>query len=274
MGESTNHIERYQLEALSMLLDRFEELLDTNVTSWLKFEEDYPNLLFFAAGKSSLTLRAIVHLCASGFPDAALALARQIYEQSILLLFFEHVRQQPDFNEYIEDFYADCKLQIAKYDKLLAEYNSDQDVIMQCQNKINTICQEAHHKIDGEYWWTRKGNFSNVVDFLKGSLRDVDKNHLGIMHLLYKRACKDVHAGSLGNMLRLGSDPGMCGVDNTAKISGHGQPLFFAARSFYVITKIVFGNLNIVDEKLINEFDQLINLYAAIDNEGTTNQDK
>ena len=61
-----------------------------------------------------------------------------------------------------------------------------------------------------------------------------------ITHLLYMRACKDVHVSALGNALRLGSDSEMCGVDNSAKTTGHGLPLYFAISSFTSISTMIF----------------------------------
>lgn len=272
MSESINHIERYQLKTLSTLLDEFEEYMETNVASWLKSNDDYQNILFFTAGKSSLTLRALIHLCASGFPDAALMLARQIYEQSIILSFFEEIRKQPDFDNYVEDYFADYELQKAKYYKLWAENKEtkDPEEIARYQKQISTIYQQAHSNVNGEYWWTGRPGFANVVDFLKRASNDKVARYMGTMYLLYKRACKDVHAGSLGNMLRLGSDPDMCGVDNSAKVSGHGLPLYFAVSSFVVITIISFGNFNINCGDLIKKLDRLLDLYAAIDHDETT----
>ena len=81
------------------------------------------------------------------------------------------------------------------------------------------------------------------------------------------RACKDVHVSALGNALRLGSDSEMCGVDNSAKTTGHGLPLYFAISSFNLIAYIVFTNMNIDGEKLIHELDELSDLYAGIDYE-------
>ena len=268
MGNNTNHIERYQLGKLSDLLDSFECLMDDTVTGKMKSNEDYPNILLQAAGKSSLTLRAMIHLCTCGFPDTALILARQLYEQSILLCFFEQKKQQSNFQDYVEDYYADYDLQIAQYNKWQAEkIAKDQNKVSQCQQQIDAIRKKAHNKNKGTYWWTGQGSFRGIVDYLIDSVNSQYANHMVITHLLYLRACKEAHAGALGNALRLGSDPDICGVDNSAKTSGHGLPLYFAVSSFNLIVYIVFGNLGIEGEKLIKECDELMDFYAAVDHE-------
>lgn len=242
--------------------------MDDSVTGKMESREDYPNILLHAAGKSSLTLGAIIQLCTKGFPDAALVLARQIYEQSIILCFFEHVKRNPDFYKYVEDYYTDYRLQIAKYNKWQAEHitKSISD-ITKYKDKIDEIRQKAHKKLKGDYWWTGLGNLYNVVEKLINSEDDTIAAYMTLNHLLYMRACKDVHAGSLGNMLRLGSDPLICGVDNTAKTSGHGLPLYYSVKSFNIICVIVFSNLGIDGNKLIQKFDKLIDLYARIDDD-------
>ena len=268
MCEKADHIHRYQLCKLSKLLDDFECLMDDSVTGKMKSYEDYPNILLQAAGKSSLTLRAIIQLCTSGFPDATLVLARQIYEQSIILSFFDQIKQRQDFDKYVEDYYADYSLQIAKYNKWQAEHiKKDSSEIAEYQKKIEEIEQKKHHKIKGDYWWTGMPRFYDIVDFL---MKCVDEKVATLMaknHLLYMRACKDVHAGVLGNILRLGSDSDKCGVDNSAKTSGHGLPLYLAVFSFNIINLIVCSNLNIDGKEIFHEFDKLVDLYAAADEE-------
>lgn len=268
MTENTDHITKYQLGKLSSLLDTFEILLDDKVTGKMKSNEDYPNILLKAAGKASLALRAIIHLCASGFPDAALMLSRQIYEQSIILCFFEEIKRQADFEKCVEDYYNDYYFQMAKYNKWQAEtITKNPNEIEKWNNQIESIRQKAHHKIEGDYWWTGHYSFTKVVYYLMNSASEKLAAHMAILHLLYMRACKDVHAGALGNSLRLGSDPEMCGVDNTAKTTGHGLPLFFAVSAFNLIVFIVFNNFIIDNRKLVDDFERLIDLYAIIDHE-------
>ena len=195
-------------------------------------------------------------------------LARQLYEQSILLCFFEQKKQQSNFQDYVEDYYADYDLQIAQYNKWQAEkIAKDQNKVSQCQQQIDAIRKKAHNKNKGTYWWTGQGSFRGIVDYLIDSVNSQYANHMVITHLLYLRACKEAHAGALGNALRLGSDPDICGVDNSAKTSGHGLPLYFAVSSFNLIVYIVFGNLGIEGEKLIKECDELMDFYAAVDHE-------
>ena len=275
MTNYIDHTERYQLNRLASQLDTFECLMDDKVTGKMKFYEDYSNILLQSAGKASLTLRAMLHLCVYGFPDSALILARQIYEQSIILCFFEQIKQQPDFEGHIKDYYADYDLQIAQYNKWQAEnINKDPNDISKYQNQIDTIRQNAYSKKKGSYWWSGFSTFKDIVDFLFKSVDSRFVIHMKITHLLYMRACKDVHVSVLGNALRLGSDSEICGVDNSAKTTVYGLPLYFAVSSFSLIAYIVFSNMNINGNKLIHELDELSDLYARIDREENSTGDE
>lgn len=275
MTNFIDHSERYRLDKLASLVDTFECLIDDKVAGKMKFYEDYPNILLQSAGKASLTLRAILNLCASGFPDAALILARQIYEQSIVLCFFEQIKQQSDFENRVKDYYADYNLQIAQYNKWQAEnLDEDSNDISKYQNQIDAIHQNAYSKKKGAYWWSGFSTFKDIVDFLFESVDSRLVIHMKIMHLLYMRACKDVHVSALGNALRLGSDSEIGDVDNSAKTTGYGLPLYFAVNSFNLIAYIVFSNMSINGEKLIHDLDELLDLYARIDLEENSKSDK
>ena len=65
--------------------------------------------------------------------------------------------------------------------------------------------------------------------------------------------------------MRLGSNSERCDVDNTAKTSGHGLPLYFAVSSFHQIARIVFNNLLIDNPGLLDEMWHLLDLYAVIE---------
>ena len=47
------------------------------------------NLVLNCTGKSLLTLRELILLCKNGFPDGALGLARNLFEQFIIISVFE-----------------------------------------------------------------------------------------------------------------------------------------------------------------------------------------
>ena len=249
------------------LLDKFENLLHEAVDGKMLLDDDYPNIVLQAAGKSSFTLRAITTLCIAGLPDAAFALARNIYEQSIILSFFETIKSSPDFDAYVKDYYIDRKYQSIKDAMWRAEMiANDQSAVQGYKSQIERLQNETSRHIGRDYWWARQTSFYNIVMFIINSFSDTpQKKEMLTTYSLYKRACKDIHADSFGNTLRLGSERVCYGVDNTAKTSGHGLPLHFAVYSFCLVTLIVFNTLSIDDKGLLSDLDHLADLYMAID---------
>lgn len=260
-----NHVELYQLKKLASLLDEFEREMDAHISGKVKWEEDYPNILLQVAGKASLTMRAIIVLCREGLPDAALALARQIYEQSMILCFFEKVRQQPGFSDYVEDYFTDYDIQREKYFRWRAEHVSDDpDELKECTERINNTKKKAHREVKGDYWWAGERTFADLVQSLIANPNKQIALHFSMAHLCYMRASKEVHGGCLGNRLRLGSSPAFCGIDNSVKTTGHDLPLYFSVSSFVLIAIVVFGFFKINFERIVRGFDELEDLYASI----------
>ena len=81
------------------------------------------------------------------------------------------------------------------------------------------------------------------------------------LHLIYKRACVSLHAGSLGNAIRLGTDPSFVGVDNTAKMHGHELPLYFATHSFIPVVGVTCRELHLDGSNLLKELNDLAIFY-------------
>ena len=83
-------VSKWRLEELDTLIDEFDSNLAGAVKKLeLKESNDYQNLVLRVAGKSIVTFREILTLSAYGYPDGALSLARNLYEQFITLYFFE-----------------------------------------------------------------------------------------------------------------------------------------------------------------------------------------
>ena len=79
------HIEKWKLNELVGVVDEFDSTICDKVNeSKLKFSHDYKNLLFFMAGKSVVTTKEILCLVQCGYPEGALSLARNLYEQSVI----------------------------------------------------------------------------------------------------------------------------------------------------------------------------------------------
>ena len=84
-----NLIEKWKLNELVSVVDDLESTICDEVNkSNLKFFHDYKSLLFFMAGKSVITMKEILCLVQCGYPEGALSIARNLYEQFIIAEFF------------------------------------------------------------------------------------------------------------------------------------------------------------------------------------------
>ncbi len=81
------HSSELQLGRLERLLTDFENRLAEAVDHKHQEEHSFDNILIYAAGKTILTFREILCLSSWGFPDGALSLSRNLYEQNITIAF-------------------------------------------------------------------------------------------------------------------------------------------------------------------------------------------
>ena len=220
--------ERYLLNELNSLLVDIE----TQIITCIKDEGYLEKLDDIALLVPSLTnslsfLRQIIILCKSGFPDGALILARNIYEQRIICSFIEGEEDQAKHNELLEKYFQDYELIMLKYRNDLAKRFKNEGEIIETNNLI-----QAHNEKYGssfnQYWWSGKKNFKELSDEVikrEGSHPGLNNN----MHMEYKMACITAHPSSFGNFMNIGSD--CIGVDMRARTTGHEQALFLAVSS-------------------------------------------
>lgn len=190
-----------------MIIDSIESYIaDAVRVQHIKTGNDYLNILLFAFGKSIMTMREIICLSTFGFPDGALSLARNIYEEFIVVSFFEKHRQDSDFQNYVDDYHLDYNIQRNKALKYEAAHFDNSTVLKEIENE--TTKTASHRKITKQdFWWTGKGSFANVVEDIQNSeTNPTVKTFLARLHFAYKRACASIHASCLGNALRLGVD--------------------------------------------------------------------
>lgn len=81
---------KFRIDELEECLDLIEDEISDKINhGHYKQEESYMNLVLNCTGKSLLTLRELILLCKNGFPDGALGLARNLFEQFIIISVFE-----------------------------------------------------------------------------------------------------------------------------------------------------------------------------------------
>lgn len=259
-----SNIQKYRLNDLETLLNNFEDSVADEVNKNRYVEgKDYNTILIHIAGKTTWTFREIIYLCSCGFPEGALSLARNLYEQAITLAFLTKVRHNPDFQNYIDDYFEDANIQRTKVFLWEAKFiTKDNQKVQKYERELQMIRSNAHHNGKGDYWWTGYGNFTSVVEYLIST--DADESFARFMtglHLIYKRACASLHAGSFGNGLRLGTNPSFVGVDNTAKAKGQELPLYFATNSFIPVVGVTCRELNLGGDELLKSLNDLAIFY-------------
>ena len=262
--DSEKCVQMWKLNKLFDLIYTFDSDIAEKVHHKMKSAEDYPNLLVRLSGKSIVTFREIVTLSANGYPDGALSLARNLYEQFITIAFLNAHLNSIDFNDYIEDYYLDYDLQRTKALVFEAEYcTKDDRALEKLRNqKLNIRSQMHHSNKRGEFWWTGKNSFYDVAtEVISGSKDESFRKFLSQLHLLYKRSSLSVHATCMGNYLRLGVSPKFVGVDTSPQANGHALPLYLATNSFIGIVGIVCKEFNIESEALLENLNELAIFY-------------
>lgn len=244
----TRYSLQWRLEELEKIIDSMEDEIEEAITHQnLQTDHNYTNIVLRTAGKSIVGMRGIIRLSAFGYPDGALSLARNIYEHVIVLAFFESHKHDKDFDDYIDDYYIDYDIQRNKALRYESE-NCTHDVekLTALKNEFNRLKQTAHHRVDGDYWWSGSSSFKQLVEAAIASVPvEQGKQFLNGLHFAYKRACVSIHSSCIGNTLRLGADPDFARIDTSPTIKGHSLPLWFATISFVYIMGVTYALLNL-----------------------------
>lgn len=254
--------EQWRLYDLDAVIDEMETEIANAVTeNKVHTDKDYMNIVLRTAGRSLVGIREILCLSASGYPDGALALARNLYEHVMVLAFFENNQQDIKFENFVEDYHNDYDVRRIKAWKYECQNCShDTAEIEKLSNEFKQLKENAHHEVKGDYWWSGYPRFNQLVDAAISSVSDdKGKRFLHTMHLTYMRACLSIHANCMGNTLRLGADPDFAGIDTAPTPNGHALPLWFATSSLIYIMGVTFSKLNLQYDK----YDEKLNELAA-----------
>lgn len=81
---TTPAITKWKLDDFMEVIDQFNDALADNTHHKICIGHDYQTILVHIAGKSILTTKEILTLCAHGYPDGALSLGRNLYEQMMI----------------------------------------------------------------------------------------------------------------------------------------------------------------------------------------------
>ena len=264
---TTPAIIKCKLDEFMEMIDQFQDELSKKTHHIMRVGNNYPTILLHIAGKSILTTREILILCANGHPDGALSLSRNLYEQMMIVEFFELHRNDANFQEYIDDFFLSYAAQRNKCLRGIAEYIPEEES-EKLKEEYEEIKQRANKDVKGEYWWTGFSNFSKLIKYIIQNQTDVNIRQLLVLHYArYKRACISLHASCMGNSNRIGKYTGFEVIDTSPTVYGHSTPLEFATISLITIIGFVCASFQIDSSKFLKPLNELAVYYQSQEKE-------
>lgn len=271
--DAKEQVEIWHLDQLNRLVNNFEADVSDRVNAGcFKVQQDYMMIVLHIIRKTILDLREIHCLCVNGYPDGAMAIARNLYEQFIDLAFFESHRQDVNWNNYIEDYCLNYELKRLKALRKEREYYAEKSDRNQVDDQeLQKICAElrqckkqAHAKTGKDYWWT--GENRSFAEMQKNIRNNVDQGCQGILcmqEMLYQLSCASLHSGASGNFKRLGDDPSQGWLDASPRHEGHAAVLTFAITSFIYIAGVGCKHLQIDPKPYIPVLNELMKGYCS-----------
>lgn len=253
---------KWHLEEFMALIDEFEEVIADKVHHKFVTGKSYQMILLHILGKVLVTTREVLNLCALGYPEGALSLARNIYEQSVIVFFFEEHRNDGDFQDYVDDFFLSYESQRNRNMRACEKYYPT-GKMDQLDKEMADIKNRAKHNIMTDYGWSGYDSFAKLVDGIIMHQQDESlRVFLGKQYYLsYKRACLSLHAGCMGNMIRLGRNTSYEVIDTSPSLYGQSLPLGYLASSLIPIVGILCKEFEIEGEKYLKQLNTLAKSY-------------
>ena len=256
----------YSINKIFDCLNRIEEFFEVGVIRTRNQESnDFREVSIFILRKSIVTTREVATLCKEGFPDGAMSLARNVFEQFIILLYLRAREGDSTFDDMIARYMDDYTVQRNKALKFEAEnVRKSKEEAEKYEEEINEIKAKYNVSSVRDYWWSNKNSFQDICDTVAS-----ENSELQIMirslQVYYKRACLSLHSSYMGNIIRLGSTD--VAVDMGPWDKGQEIPLYLCAVSLPAIVGIVFNLLEIGKEdiqKCTKELNRLAKTYITI----------
>lgn len=251
----------WKIEELSEVVEVLEDAFGDTIEKY-KSGLTYNDILIRAYAYAIIVMKEIVCLLSNGFPDGALARARRLYEQMVLIDYFESRKKDLDFDGLVERY---CDSQnIAAYSNQIALYDffENEEEKQKAKKEFDKLKDKyakffKQKNYVRDYWWL---DDEKCDTFNKLQKRYCDPYG----RILYSRACISTHAGAMGDYALLGRfNPNGEKIYTGTTDSGFSLPLILATMSFYNITNMVFGNLEIAFPKEHKKIEELLNYYQS-----------
>ncbi len=257
----------WKLNDLEGCINTVDEILNNAIKQGkITSQNDYAKLFADLVGKASIVFRQIIYLVRGGYPDGAMALSRTIYEQSIVLMWFEFQRQkltEEQFNTYVSDYF------IAGNYKKLKDLRNEAIAFKQIEianrysEELTIIESTANRPIKdrGDYWWSGFNSFASLATNTIAELNDPMKSFFLSLHSGYKIACAELHGGPAGNSFSIDQDKDFMGIDLSIHPERCGLPLWFSASSFINIAGVALKFFEYQNDHLLKDLNELALYY-------------
>lgn len=261
-------VEKWKLDSLSSIISQIEDQIsDAIKEQQIHEDEDYCGILLRMVSSSIITMREIMALCSIGYSDGALSLARSMYERSIQLAFFCLHENDPDFGDYVDDYWLNCQFQAMKPVKKEARYRNDTLTLNNINQKEQALLSQTHHPKErkGDYWWTGKSTFADVAQAVQNQLDSLLRAFYQQLHVSYVFACvATVHPNGAGDSYRVGMQLPRHVISTEVTPNGQEYPLFLSTASFLLIACTACEKLAIPYDSHKDKINELIEYYQSI----------
>ena len=239
--------EHIRIHEVIHLVDAIEnDIADFINSAGIEEKQDFINVLIHIAAKSILVFREVLHLCMLGFPDGALSLYRNLYEQLIHLYFFNAKKDDIKFSEIINNYYIASEIKRYSILEILLDENDPRHKC--CQEILNSYKKELNqYSLKNDYRWSGFDSFSKMIKYIENDVI-VDKHNHELFEELntgYRLACISLHSNCLGNSKIVGTNTSSFYIDIAPTWTEIEMPLRLSLLSFIKILEITSQTLNI-----------------------------
>ena len=258
---------KYELLRLYSVLEKIEnEVGDAiNAQKNPKGNVDYRNVLSYSLGKSLVDMREIIILCAEGMPDGALSIARNIFEQFVIVEYLNSRLDKDSFDLLLEKYQDDYVVKRAKalifYETEIGNSNERK---VNHENELKKIKMRYNIKSLNQYWWSGCNTFSELCNVVSKEIDCSVKNFFRFMEFIYRRASLSIHSSYMGNIMRLGSDS--FNIEMGPWITGQEVPLFLGTASLILIAGYTYNYLELNYTSVKEELNDLCTIYKEMIN--------
>lgn len=262
--EYTEHvIKKWRLEEFMTTICEFENSFVDRVNNCIVEDESYEVLLINIAGKTLVTSREVITLCANGYPDGAFSLARNVFEQMMIIAFFENKKEGVDFLQIVKNYFKSYDLQSYKILKDIYQWDQYPEEKEKYEQRFNSLMEENDISTYKDYWWSNHKSFANLCNSIIKSNMDIPSNILYDLYAKYKQACVWLHANCFGNAHRLGVERNLSIIDTSPTVNGQEIPLIFLSLALIYITGTLCNNFKINNSKVNISLNNLAEFYMT-----------